>query len=1250
MAETIGEVLVAVRPDLSGFEGEIETGLSNITGQIGVTADTTELVAGIAAVTEGAAPAEIAVDANTESAAAEIGALVAAPEQLELFADTAPASDAIDALLASVASDTPSVTVTADTGPAQDEIDALVETNAGESIDVPVSASGSEEASAGLESVKGAAEHLHGASEITAGSAAGLTTILGKMGPEGAAAAAGVAAITAGTTELFHAGLEAIGAEERFNRLLGEQAEAVRHVDVGSLNTDLFDLGEAFGSTDAQVENTTANLFQFAKNAGAGDDEASHFADQIAALSARAISLNPNLGTMSDVADTLAVRLARGGRFASNFGLSLTSAEINLRALQDTGKGTAAELTLYEKSAAAAEIATERYGASLDTIVAAGSKNAQVEVEALSAEFHNAVEEIGKPLVAPVIDVLHDAIEPGKEVAAIFAELGEIGLPLLDAGLHLAAGPLKIVGAALEIIAPPLQLVADLIDAIPEPVLGAVGAMAGLVFIVAELPGPLALAAAGLGAVTDAAVTSVAALAVVEPEVLLIGAAVGALTFAWLNSQQGSEQFKKSVEDITQALNDDFGVLDTSTQKLTDFLAVADTIGKDPDHVKALNELGVHISDIADFSDHGRAGLDKLITSTLGLGKATDVTNQEQEDLENVIDVNGRQYQVMDDNIRHTIVAYKEQVAAAEKAAEVEARHAVNLQQVTDEQLNAAISAHTAKGEQTDWVAVINDLKPSLDAAGQAAASQADETKKAADAAAEAAAKEAEQKKALDDLVAAMPGVGLAFAGIAINAGDRLVPSLDDVVTRTDAVQTSFEALAIQITDTKLTQDQMAALATGLGVTADQLQQFADDVTTAIDNMTKEASEKLPTAQGAIDAIVQFLGKIPDSLNPQNVIDAISKNVEAIAQYQENIDFLFSSHLPHLTELALKEGPQVTAALVEGIKRGGPDIGESLDASLAFADASTSNFQAHIQNDVAPQLALALGLVGKAMTDAFGQTFEIRQPTDAELQQAQLTAELANVPFAQALETVAGKGVVAYQQAIGALPGVTQGTVDGIPTTIDGAQGKVEQAGQDLGAKAQGGFGDKLGGVTTDVLGVGDIIGGAVGNQELINKIVGSGNVLGVALDSGIIQGINFGAGSPDGRNGGVSGAMVSMIEAAIDAARNAAGVHSPSTVFAEIGGQMADGLAIGLDGGTSDVTAAANRLATAAALITPSVSPEFGRSPLTSGAPAGESAPAGGGTTTKAGDTFVIHTTDPFVAAAEVIRKKRSDGRDGEL
>lgn len=337
----IATAFVAIRPQTDGFESELASALA------------------------GGDPVEVPVIAETGDAEAEISSLEG-EATVEAVADVGDAEAEIDSIEGGDAE----VNVSANTEQAQESIESLTESSGG--------------AAAGLTQVSEA-----GAAGGAAMGALGIGTL-------GATAAMGY---------MVTSGLEAAGALERFTLIAGDNAEALRSIDVGGLSGDIGDLALQIGSSDEAMLNATASFVTFGESTGASSAQIVAASDNINALALRAVALNPSLGDAGEVATRLSTALARGGRATTQFGIGLTSAEINARALADTGKASADELTQFEKAAAGAEIATERLAGTMGDDYAAGAENAALQTAAMKQQLGEAAESIGTLMLPAVMDL-----------------------------------------------------------------------------------------------------------------------------------------------------------------------------------------------------------------------------------------------------------------------------------------------------------------------------------------------------------------------------------------------------------------------------------------------------------------------------------------------------------------------------------------------------------------------------------------------------------------------------------------------------------------------------------------------------------------------------------------------------------------------------------------------------------------------------------------------------------------------------
>lgn len=508
--------------------------------------------------------------ASARFATALAEALSQLDTKVEVDADVAGVSDAIDEAV-SEADATVGVEVDADVSDAEDEIQGLEASAPDITIEVDADVGPAEDSIADLgTAARGAAKDtsdLGGAVsglQVAAGLAVGETASLadGVAGISGktAGAVTGLLAVAATTKSLFDNALEAIGAEQRLRNALGDLAAQIETINVGSLNADLSALAIKLGSSDDAIRDSVTSLFQFGTSSGHAREEVAKTTEQVVALAARAVALNPALGDVGAVAETMSLRLARGGRFAAQFGIALNAADIEARAREMFH--LSGEVGVYERVAAAADLATQKYGASLKRDIEEGSKNPILQLRSLKTEVSEFGESVGRPLVVPIIDAFRTAIPTIETFAAAIGKLAAAGLPL--------------VVAALEVITPAVQVFADVLDAIPTPVLTITAVVGALYLAVTSL-------AVALGGLSVAELAVAAATTDIGLSVSTAVPAIAAFTASFLATQAVLKKVGFGAED----LSDDMAALD----------ARADSLAKlaDVQLVPALNNIAASL-------------------------------------------------------------------------------------------------------------------------------------------------------------------------------------------------------------------------------------------------------------------------------------------------------------------------------------------------------------------------------------------------------------------------------------------------------------------------------------------------------------------------------------------------------------------------------------------------------------------------------------------------------------------------------
>lgn len=414
-------------------------------------------------------------DATSDAVTSAIDDLAASTVEVPIDADTGEAEAALDDLAALADASDFEASVDADTSSAEDAVDAFGDYANAQDYEAVFGVDVSEAESA-LESVQSQAEETSGSvgglgtaasgfqasADLATGSAAGLGSAIGDMSQEAGLATGIVAAGAAAVGVFFGEALDAESVTLRFRRTLGDFAAEVDQINVGDLNTDISTLAIRLGSSDEQMRRAATNAFLFATNSGIARKEAAGFSEQVLALSARAVALNPDLGDVGDAAQTLQRALVTGReRALLPFNLGLDKTEVAARASAIALANGRTEASGIDKAMAGAQLASEKLGGSLKKDIDEGAKNPTIRLRSLKTELKEFIEGVGAPLVSPVFDLLRAGVPAAEAAGAAIGRLAQAALPTFT--------------AVLNGLVPILTVAADLLEALPAPVLASVG-------------------------------------------------------------------------------------------------------------------------------------------------------------------------------------------------------------------------------------------------------------------------------------------------------------------------------------------------------------------------------------------------------------------------------------------------------------------------------------------------------------------------------------------------------------------------------------------------------------------------------------------------------------------------------------------------------------------------------------------------------------------------------------------------------
>lgn len=762
------KVNLAEALDLLGTVTVGEVDASAVTAGIDAAVQSADLAPAIEADTAGvttaideavsAADGEVPVEADTSGVG---DAITAAIDDADTSVEVSAQIDALqDQIEQAVADADATVEIDADTSQAEDQIEGLGDTAAGAAGDV-----------GGLNVGVG---QLGALSDAATGSLAGLEGGLAATNAKAGVAAGAVAAVGGATLALFHAALDSDTATRRFNSALGDMAQRVEGIKIEGFADNLGELAERAGQDDEALRLAAARIADLGNSAGASQEQIAGAAENILLVATRAAVMNPTLGQAGDVADRMTNAFARGGRALAPFGIALSSAEINARALADTGKASADQLSIFEKAAAGAAIVTEQLGGHLKTDIVEGAKGTEISLRSLREQFQNTLEELGKPLLQPIVEAIREGQPILLDLAEVLGQLAVAILPVFVAALRAGAPIVSALATATSVLIQPLALLAQLVASIPTPFLTAAAAAVGL--RLAFVP----LVQAMQTGVTTAAIGVRAGLAALVSPMGLVTVAVGILATAWADHAKKQAESNARVRQGAEAFQDEATAIEDAVAAIA-----KEAIPKNQED--DIRRLGLSFKQVGDLAREGKTGLADFLDEMVRAGQ---ISRNVADAFLETGDSSGRLVADADalglhtENLSAQNLALVDTFKQLQKEQQQSARDAledlVNTDQLTAAQKELVNAVLDSTSGNIDYVGVLKDVKPSSEDAADGADAL---TQSLADQ--EQASKDAED--ALNSLLDAQ--IGFLDSSIAAeSAALKFRDSLDDVKVKADAV------------------------------------------------------------------------------------------------------------------------------------------------------------------------------------------------------------------------------------------------------------------------------------------------------------------------------------------------------------------------------------------------------------------------------------------------------------------------------
>lgn len=407
--------------------------------------------------------------ANVEGEASDVeaatsAAVANADTEAVITADASDVSAEVESELGSVDTDL-NVTVTADLSDAESAVAGLGDAAFGAGSPVDALSGGMLGA--------GAAGGLmgKGIGKATAGLAA--------FGPKGIAAAAVIGGVTAAGGFLIGAARENIEVTETWERTLGSLGDQILNLEGGvtGFDTDLRTLAQTVGSSDEAVMVSTQRLAEWQRSLGASDQQITDTTQQMAALAAQIRVNNPQLGSMDQIIQALSMGLSRGGPRLRAYGLAIDSAAIAQRSFEQTGRPLGSQLSDNEKFTAGLSLAMEQLGPNFEDVTDKAEGTA-ITMDRAKEKFGDALEELGKPLVSPVTQVMEMLAGLFESLAVSIAPLFESMMKRVNIVLRVLSAQLQIAGRVLGIVFAAVSKLVQALDWVVERVVGAAQAFA----------------------------------------------------------------------------------------------------------------------------------------------------------------------------------------------------------------------------------------------------------------------------------------------------------------------------------------------------------------------------------------------------------------------------------------------------------------------------------------------------------------------------------------------------------------------------------------------------------------------------------------------------------------------------------------------------------------------------------------------------------------------------------------------------
>lgn len=255
-----------------------------------------------------------------------------------------------------------------------------------------------------------------------------------------------VGVVAQASRELFRLGTAAEETGSKFRTVMGPALD--------DANAFLDDFAVQAGLSRVAAQNLTATTAAIAQGMGFAQDASAGFAEEVIRLAADVGSFN-NLPT-EDVLNRVNAALTGERESLKRLGIVINETEVQQRALNDTGKASAALLTQQEKATATLALITEKAGVAVGDLARTqdSAANTARRVQARFADLQNEVATAVLPIFAQLLGTLDDSAGAfdvlGDAIGGVgrFIRTGIAEVQILGSKLAVLASAVEIVGAA----------------------------------------------------------------------------------------------------------------------------------------------------------------------------------------------------------------------------------------------------------------------------------------------------------------------------------------------------------------------------------------------------------------------------------------------------------------------------------------------------------------------------------------------------------------------------------------------------------------------------------------------------------------------------------------------------------------------------------------------------------------------------------------------------------------------------------